>query len=455
MAERLNNLAHAQSLSSTTMHHPSMPPLHNFNPRSVSFDIRSPEELAAVNDFLITLGRDVTSTSASRNVHDGADYVSSPSYFDNTGLAQLGLAGMPGVPSVPGSGASYHGEAGYGSAASLANHLPNPYPSRASHQSVQSIAQYNNGGMYPSVSAMSNEFAAASSFVPQRRLSLSPGRDFYQPTPTHFLSPTHDPTAGASPLSSHSSLSTPPNATPPHLSESLASFDFMRHRSGLPPAVQLAPVDFSDRTMRTIVPLRAAGARDATTRTPPEPIQPRWNSNGPARGPPAKLTSSLSTSSTSSTSSSSSSADPLYPLLTSGDAQFKLAPLKQHRSPSPPASISSPLSRASTISPPPQDDDEDSRSRSTTPSPPTLPPLRALSRYTEDRLAREVGRIALSRKEIAPTQQRSDHARLIRDMLITINTEYRRRHGTPPPVTSSAEKTMWRRESRDVEMVTA
>jgi len=30
-----------------------------FNPRSVSFDVRTPQELAAVNEFLITLGRDV------------------------------------------------------------------------------------------------------------------------------------------------------------------------------------------------------------------------------------------------------------------------------------------------------------------------------------------------------------------------------------------------------------
>ncbi|KAJ7430838.1 hypothetical protein B0H11DRAFT_1763291 [Mycena galericulata] len=32
---------------------------HGFNLRSVFLDIRTPEALATVNDFLITLGRDV------------------------------------------------------------------------------------------------------------------------------------------------------------------------------------------------------------------------------------------------------------------------------------------------------------------------------------------------------------------------------------------------------------
>lgn len=44
----------------------------NFNPRAVSLDIRTPKELAAVNEFLIALGRDVS-------------------------LKQPGLAGMPEI----------------------------------------------------------------------------------------------------------------------------------------------------------------------------------------------------------------------------------------------------------------------------------------------------------------------------------------------------------------------
>ncbi|KAF9040390.1 hypothetical protein BDZ89DRAFT_919588, partial [Hymenopellis radicata] len=48
MAERLNHLAYSYQQNPA-----------NFNPRSVSLDIRTPEELAAVNEFLVTLGRNV------------------------------------------------------------------------------------------------------------------------------------------------------------------------------------------------------------------------------------------------------------------------------------------------------------------------------------------------------------------------------------------------------------
>ena len=82
MAERLSTL---QSLSSTAAlpNHPGQP---GFPPRSVSFDIRSPEELAAVNEFLITLGRDITGGAVSRPT--APDYPQS--YFDPSGLSQLG-----------------------------------------------------------------------------------------------------------------------------------------------------------------------------------------------------------------------------------------------------------------------------------------------------------------------------------------------------------------------------
>ena len=446
MAERLSSLAHAhmQSLSQTTMQQPG-PSVSSFNPRSVSFDIRSPEELAAVNEFLITLGRDVTGPGSGQRagMHGPSDYQASPqSYFDPEGLAQLGIAGMPGVPSAPGSGAGYHGDAGYGSTHGLINHLPQAYPSRPSHPSLQSV-QYGSGGLYPSLPDLDFPSAGPSSYQHQtaRRVSLSPLSDdfpsrvnFHQPTPTHFLTPPYDPsTGGASPMSSHSSMSTPPNATPPHLSEGLHSFDYMRPSRGPPPAVQLAPVDFHTRTMRTIVPLRNAGGRDG----PPEPVEPKWDSNGPRRGP-LKLTSQYSTSSVSSQATASSSgsrsrssspaslrkSDSLYShLLRDGDV--KLAPInKKFRSSSP---TDSPVSRESTLSPPPrhrassQDGDEDEedsdaakrRSHSSTPSPPpTLPPIRSLApatrslsltHYTEERLARGVGRIALDgRARVAP-----------------------------------------------------
>jgi hypothetical protein len=496
MAERLNSLANAQSLSQTTLQ--QGPALNPFNPRSVSFDIRSPEELAAVNEFLITLGRDVTGpASVPRGMHSHSDYQTSPqSYFDPETLAQLGIAGMPGVPSVPGSGAGYHGDGGYGTTHGLVNQLPQTaYPSRPAHPSLQSVqsVQYANG-LYPSVPNFDYTSPSPSSFHPQaaRRVSLSPLGDeypqsatFHQPTPTHFLpSAAYELSAagGASPLSSHSSMSTPPNATPPHLAEGLHSFDYMRPSRGPPPAVQLAPVDFQQRTVRTIVPLRSAGpgARDGG---PPEPVQPKWDPSGPRRGQ-LKLTSQYSPSSVSSQASSSggpSSSRPSSPtslrrsdslyshLLRDGDV--KLPPIhKKFRSPSP-------VSRESTLSPPPRhpkrgassqerDDQEDeddtdtaerSRSPSSTPSPPpTLPPIRTLAQYTDERLARGVGRIALEGGE-AQRRLRQQHAALLRDMLVAINAEYRRRFGTPPPAREAQAAALARRKleaegARDVEM---
>ncbi len=68
--------------------------------------------------------------------------------------------------------------------------------------------------------------------------------------------------------------------------------------------------------------------------------------------------------------------------------------------------------------------------------------------------AREIG-------DVTP-EQRVEHATLLRDLLVSINTEYRRKFGTPPP---AASKRGVRREvderkeewegSRDVEMIGA
>ena len=506
MAERLTNLArthHTQSLSQTTIqpvgpvHHPQ-----GFNPRSVSFDIRSPEELAAVNEFLITLGRDVTGPNVPRSMHDHPEYSSSPqSYFDPVGLAQLGIAGMPGVPNAPGSGASYHGDSGYASSQGLVNALPQMYPSRST---VHPSLQHAQHGLYPSASDMDYPSGVpASSFRGQPHQRVSPLHDgghpaFHQPTPQHFLAPQYDPTAGgASPMSSHSSMSTPPNATPPHMGDyhSFETFDYMRQNRGPPPAVQLDPVDLRTRSMRTIVPLRSAGTRETrdSKLEPPKPVEPNWNA-GPHRGP-LKLTSECSTSSVVSSSSSGPSSrsssptslrksDSLYShLLKDGDEKYKLPPISQKYRSTSPTSTASPLSRASTISPPPthrvlspkHDEEVDadvyakhrSRSRESTASPPpTLPPLRtlapaarslSLSHYAEERLVHGVGRIALDgRASTATTEaQRRQHAELLRDILVAVNTEYRRKFGTPPPVkdAETARRKLQVEGSRDVEMV--
>ena len=54
-----------------------------------------PRKLAAVNQFLLTLGRDVTSLHESRTSLNSQTY---SHYFDYDDLSQLGLTGMPGIP---------------------------------------------------------------------------------------------------------------------------------------------------------------------------------------------------------------------------------------------------------------------------------------------------------------------------------------------------------------------
>ncbi|OCH89569.1 hypothetical protein OBBRIDRAFT_732486 [Obba rivulosa] len=576
MAARLNTLAYQQSLSSATGRpqlgpDPSEAP--GFNPRSVSFDIRSPEELAAVNDFLITLGRDVANGAGGMRNPPPAPQPQPPpppqqhirpphhlatppdngaqlqSYFDPESLSQLGLAGMPGIPSVPpsnpGSGAGYHGDAGYSNFD--LHHVQAPYPSRATHHQVQSV-QY---GLYPSVPNIAANTPpyppSGGTRVRTQRYSLSESTERYSsgalypsvsayshqvPTNMHYLTPPLEQQqySIASPLSSHSGMSTPPHVTtPPHahshaMPDGTATFDYLRP-SRAPPAVQLAPMDYMAKNMRTMLPLKTAPGSVDVVASRPGPVEPKLGPGGVHRGLPAKLTregvSSLPAPSdvallsrSSAGSSSVKESGRLYPLLTSGDAQLKLPPLNaRYRSPSstPGSPIESAPSRATTSSPAPQPSrtsphthtanpklaHSPSTSASSTPDRlPKLPSIHALAAsaghpgsayprtsshththssplartvaaesrspspalYTEE-LARAVGRIALDSRgarEISPAQRRA-HADLLRGLLVSINTEYRRRYGTPPPVASAGswrdEARIHRREERDVEMI--
>ena len=91
---------------------------------------------------------------------------------------------------------------------------------------------------------------------------------------------------------------------------------------------------------------------------------------------------------------------------------------------------------------------------------PTLPSIRSLAGAEE--LARGVGRIELGagRRATGPEDRRR-HAALLRDLLVSINREYRQKHGTPPPMAASASASVARhedvrgveREVRDVEMI--
>ncbi|KAG9053319.1 hypothetical protein FS842_008345 [Serendipita sp. 407] len=75
-------------------------------PRSVSVDIHTPEDLAAVNAFLLALGRDVTGLPRSppQQVHPllqprrSTEYYSHEHWFNDDALASIGLTGLPGLP---------------------------------------------------------------------------------------------------------------------------------------------------------------------------------------------------------------------------------------------------------------------------------------------------------------------------------------------------------------------
>ncbi|RXW22583.1 hypothetical protein EST38_g3291 [Candolleomyces aberdarensis] len=377
MAERLDTLAYAQQHSNNSPPYSS----NTFNPRSVSLDIRTPEELAAVNEFLLTLGRDVSSNirplpvSHSNNSNSSlADH-----YFDATHLSQLGLAGMPGL--AGGSG----------------------YP--RSHPVVQT-GQY--GGMYSGINDAVNSYSPPSDYG--RRPSAK-----YPQTNTNFSHYHHHPTPPLESSSPHSTVSTPVNTTPPQVPLAMPdTFDYMRGPRGAPPVAHLAPPDYVSKAMRPIIPLKTApGSYDhsaASARA--APMEPKL-SLPTHRGPPANL-------------AQISKPGSLYPLLTSGDAEFKLPPLSQlYRSSSPPST------RESTPS-------------STHSSPPTranhLPGLLSVASSSgghaqeSEELSKELGRIELehrssSRGDREITQdERKRHADTILNLLVSINADFKRKY---------------------------
>ncbi|KAF8078830.1 transcription factor PacC [Lyophyllum atratum] len=402
MAERLNSLVYQQNGVN-----------HNFNPRSVSLDIRTPEELAAVNQFLVTLGRDVSGAARAQapqpqqaqNTHShGSQGFSPDTYFDAISLGQLGLSGMPGIP---GGGSNFAPEPNYttNNSSSQYNH---PYNlSRSNHPSVQPN-HYNGlyGNMNESPVSYNNEYGS------HNRRQSQPGK--YAPTsnnsfPTHY----HHPTPPLESSSPHSTVSTPINTTPPQIPLSMpdaATFDYLHSSRGGPPVPHLARADFLPKTMRTIVPLKTAPGTQQPRAEPMEPqlAVPRH------RGPPAKLPSSASLP---------SKGHSLYPLLTAGDAQFKLPPMQRlYRSPSPPSRESTPSSTSAHSSP--------------NAEAVILPSLRSIAspglgtRSSEaDGLSREIARIELENRtgEIG-AEDRKRHADLILNLIVSINTKFRNDH---------------------------
>src|SRR3984957_9533140 len=325
----------------------------------------------------------------------------SDSYFDPHSLGQLGLAGMPDML--------------YSNEHTFSSDSPSqPYQShqsassKSSHSSLDS-PQYRP--LYPSINDQAVSYSPPNhEYISSDLRRLSPPSSVTPPASYTTQQPPLHHTQPASPNST-SLLSTPELATTPQIPDSTSSFDYIRPSRGLPPVPHLGPVDYTSKTMRTIVPLKAApGTHTADSR--PTPIEPKLPPP-PYHGAPAKLTSFIS-----------SPSDLLYPLLRSGDIKYKLPPIQRiYRSPSPSMGESAPSSTASSP---------------ITNNTIVLPPLRSMSiappRRTSDSddLAHEIDRIGLENRTTEITiEVRRKHAQLIQDLLVSINMDYKRRVGIP------------------------
>lgn len=406
MAERLNNLYHQHGNTGGNYS-------TSFNPRSVSLDIRTPEELAAVNEFLVTLGRDVSG----RHQSVPSPNLPTEAYFDAANLSQLGLAGMPGLPVTP----NYD----HYSSNSSQQFAPATYhSSRSNHPSVQG-GHYTN--MYSSMNDSSINYSPTSDYGSQhaRRPSTK-----YASSPNSFANQNyHHPTPPLDNGSPQSNVSTPVTTTPPQVPLQMSdTFDYLRTSRGAPPVAHLAPPEYMSKAMRPIIPLKSDPGAAHTAGSRPEPVEPKISFPAP-RGLPAKLSSS-----------SISKPSPLYPLLTSGDIQYKLPPLnRMYRSPSPSSSRES--SPSSTHSSP--------RVQTN-----VLPSLRSIAspilgpgRSPEsEELPKELDKIELQHR--ISEDERKRHAELILNLLVTINNDYKKQHP------ASAENRILE-GPRDIEMAAA
>lgn len=515
MADRLNDLAYLQHISAPAPsvssmhpnHHPSSYPQHpqqqqHFNPRTVPLEIRTPEELAAVNEFLVNLGRDIaapppSSSHPSHHHPNRGEYRSSPpvnangngasylhpqhqrgspseeeyqSFFDAAALQSLGLAGMPGVPVPSSSSVGLSPDSGYTSTPS----------------------SYGRGGMYPSIGSEGH--------YPDRRIS--------NPNPNPNSGYGAGGSGNRSPYAhshSGSGASTPPAGYPHAISEPQTfDFDMLRAPRGPGPSAHLgvgmaglgAGVygrglggggggaglggvgGGAGRHVQTIVALKSSGLAQhleplssdsesdgseeeeveeeeestkektatATTkqkrrRTPPSPVEPPLRTTLHP-GPPAQLTSASAFPPAPGRLGGSSlgSRRSLYPSLEGGG--IRLPPLKEILPPSP--------------SPSPEPSTRSTSTRGGTPQSP-LPRLRNLlphhraNSFGEDSLVRGVGRIALSAREERERETRRRHALLVKDLLVGINEDYKRRFGDPS-VGVKAQVKVEAEAGRDVEM---
>jgi len=388
MAERLNNIAYQQNPGSG--HQPSP----SFNPRSVSLDIRTPEELAAVNEFLLTLGRDVSGAGRPASSHNSFP----DNYFDAANLSQLGLSGMPGLPSSNTSFPDSYNSNGPPYTSNNSSY----HSSRSSHPPVQG----SYGSMYMNDPPIN--YSPPSDYVSnsaRRSSKYASGSGAF--SSQHY----HHPTPPLESSSPHSTVSTPINTTPPQVPMSMPdTFDYLRAPRGAPTVAHLAPPEYLSKSMRPMIPLKSVPSALAEQ---PQPIEP-------------KLPLSLHRHSTSNTPLSKPGS--LYPLLTSGDIQYKLPPLNRvYRSPSPPSRESSPSSTHS--SPGVQ-----------AASLPSIHSIVVSPDSEEHHLSKGLDRIELERSNEMPHDERKRHAKLILDLLVSINSDFKSRYSS---------------DSQDVEMAAA
>ncbi|KAF8560175.1 hypothetical protein OG21DRAFT_1594118 [Imleria badia] len=432
MVERLNDIAYAHDVTQ-----------YDFNPRSVSFDVRTPEELAAVNDFLVTLGRDVTTS-----VHRPApDRFSPSSYFDPDSLNQLGLAGMPGLST---SSQSFSHDSAYPSHNYPSSAYPSPSPSLA-----RSAQQSQYPSPYSSLSTSTGAYPTDPSH--NRPVSPSASHEFamahtssYNPSvyPSASSQCRLHPTPPLDPTSPHSSSSTPSNATPPHhssMSDSLAQFNYVRVPRGAVPPIQLAAPDYLRKPVHTVMnQLKTAPG------TPADLPEPKLHGNA-FRGPPANLTLLASAA-----KDSLAASNTLYPLLLPEDSHLRLPSLKPDAGPLRLPSITEMYRSPSPVSAPLSPD----TSRGTTPSStrsspvPTHKTVSSLHSITEnDDLASKVDKIELAHlHKDNPLEERRRHAELIRHLLVKINEDYKKCFAPPTP---ESLKSFPHSRSADVEMAAA
>ncbi|KAF8633023.1 hypothetical protein AX15_001615 [Amanita polypyramis BW_CC] len=406
MVDRLNSLVDGQHLGSGNQS-------SNFNPRSVAVEIRTPEELAAVNEFLIALGQDVS--VGSRPQRSSHSQALSDNFFDPVSLGQMGITGMPGVLSNNNYGGSTYAADGHHS-----------FSSGHSYHTARSVSNNQYSVCTTPTSNGTSSYPASNEYILPAQNRRQP-KQYIQTSPSYSDHHYHHQTPPLDMNSPHSTSSTPGTTTPPQLTismpENAATFDYLRPARGPAPVAHLAPMDYMTKTMRHLVPLRSSPGEAVQEIGRPEPVEPKLT-QPTHRGPPAKLTSLSLTS----------PGSPLYPSLKLEDDQYRLPPLN-YRSTSPSSRESTPSSTHS--SPVSQHT--------------VLPSLRSIAspsvgrnQMSED-LVNEVDRIDIQCQEIS-LEERRRHAGLIRDMLVTINHEYRRRFGTPGLVPKLADYTAPRKD---------